>query len=452
MRRGVGDASGRGQNRRNTLTPNGQNSENASGSDDDVGLSDKDKAALTREERENRYNEARARIFKDFKDQSDENIESSEQKENDVSRSSSASGAKKGKKTRRPKDDGFEARSAYSQYGGLPYSTAGYPPMVNGPGMDATSGYSLPGQYLMGAPGYDPNFAVNYAGQQYMQSPMVNQQVAWPAQPYQAAQNMSSSDAYSRGFPGVVSPQYQSWAAVNMQSQATPRPSNPQLATYDNNHQPQGDGGWHQPGYNSGTPGMSYNDNMAQQAMQSQGQQMYSYPAAAYNGYPYSDAQYYDGQANSFDQQMFNPQSQSFVPRPRVNPYQQMQHEAGANVHASTAVYPGFMPAQRQNSNTTHLSQMSGYNSPHFPQPVFVPAPARPLGQGSNTSGPQASRQHQTSQSSIAKWGTPSTLPAKPPPSVASQPLFQAQKDAQGQSLPQHSLPGFGRSPASGTR
>lgn len=85
------------------------------------GEDDKDKGALTREERENRYKEARARIFKDFKEESPESADAtSKSSEKDVSRSSSASGAKQTKKKKKHRDDEFEPRSAFT--GVAPFS------------------------------------------------------------------------------------------------------------------------------------------------------------------------------------------------------------------------------------------------------------------------------------------------------------------------------------------
>lgn len=464
MRRGAG-ASGRGTNRRNTITPNGQNSDNASGSDDDNKMSDKDKAALSREERENRYNEARARIFKDFKEQSEESVESSEVKEVDVSRSSSASGAKKGKKNRRPKDDGFEARSAYSQYGGLPYTTNVYPQAIpNGAHLDGVNGYPGSGHYPAATPNFEPSFASNIGDQQYMQPQMSSIQGSWSSQPYQTgfvpAQGVINPDAYTRGFSGNSVSSYQPWpTATNMQSQATPRPSNPHLAGYDPTYQPQVDSMWPQSGYYGayGGTNQSYLDNVNPQIMQSQGQQMYPFSGASYTNFPHSETQYYDAQmaAGSHDQQMFNPQSQSFVPKPRMNPYQQMPHDPNGTVHGNGMMYQNFMPAQRHASNTPHFSQMAGYNAPHYPQPPPT-STGHLQGQNSNMPIAQAPRQQQhhqtsqTSQSTIAKWGTPATLPAKPPPPAISI-SFQVTKDPQ-QPLPPHPFHGLGRTPANGTR
>lgn len=189
---------------------------------------------------------------------------------------------------------------------------------------------------------------------------------------------------------------------------------------------------------------------MNSQAMPSQGQQMYHYPMGAYNGQMYSGGQFYDGQMTAGHQahQMFNPQSQSFVPKPATNPYQQMQHGPSGYDRGNAAGYLGLTSFQQQNANASHFSQMSGYSSPQFPQNTS--APKRPQTQSSNTPTSQGPRQQQTSQSSIAKWGTPATLPAKPPPPVTSLP-FQVPKEFQ-QPLPPHPFQAVGRVSANGAR
>lgn len=448
MRRGV--AEGRGQHRRNTITPNGQLSENASGSDDDTKMSDKDKAALTREERESRYNEARARIFKDFKEPSEENSEPSEQKDNDISRSSSASGARKGKKNRRPKDDGFEARSAYSAYGGLPYSTLGYSqPMMTAPSVDNGSVYTVPAQYAVPNSGFDSSYMTNFGGQQYMQPQQVNAQAQLLGQPYQTGfvspQNSANYGSYSNLYTGNPSTGYQSWPPANAQSQVTPTPSNPHLAGYDMNYQQQTENGWPQSGY-GGTYAPSYQDNVNSQAAQSQAAQPFQFSGSVYNGNQYNGGQHFEAQmAHS---QMFNPQSQTFVPKPSNNPYQQAQQDSSANMQGNGMRARSYMPIQRQTSNTSQYSQMSGYNSPHYPQQTS--AGSRPHGQISSTPGLQTSRQQQPNQSTIAKWGTPATLPAKPPPPATSLP-HQISKDSQ-QPLPPHPFLGLSRAPANASR
>ena len=87
----------------------------------------KDKANMTREEREAKYKETRERIFKDFEDTDNVDGGGSNEVTNQVSRASSVNEKKRTKK--RNNDDGFEARSKFNayyptvQYAGSSYDT-----------------------------------------------------------------------------------------------------------------------------------------------------------------------------------------------------------------------------------------------------------------------------------------------------------------------------------------
>ncbi|KKY23959.1 putative r3h domain [Phaeomoniella chlamydospora] len=74
----------------------------------------KEKAKLTREEREAQYEAARRRIFADIPESTD--MPNGGESSASMSRSSSASGKKRGHKQRQPKDDSFEARSQFNMY------------------------------------------------------------------------------------------------------------------------------------------------------------------------------------------------------------------------------------------------------------------------------------------------------------------------------------------------
>lgn len=127
----------------------------------------RDKSKLTREEREAQYKAVRDRIFGDTQEVISSEVISNGENSADLSRSSSSSGKKKHRKHKQPKDDSFEARSAFVQsYTPLqghynnsymdPSMTNGYPtspvsfdpsmygstPTQNFPGFDATLGYA----------------------------------------------------------------------------------------------------------------------------------------------------------------------------------------------------------------------------------------------------------------------------------------------------------------------
>lgn len=93
----------------------------------------RDKSKLTREEREAQYKAVRERIFSDFQEtMPSENVSTGENSAS-MSRSSSSSGKKKLRKPKQPKDDSFEARSAYYS-NHLPIATQ-YNPLYFEPSM-----------------------------------------------------------------------------------------------------------------------------------------------------------------------------------------------------------------------------------------------------------------------------------------------------------------------------
>lgn len=73
----------------------------------------RDKSKLSREEREAQYKIARDRIFADFQESIASETISNGENSASLSRSSSSSGRKKSRRHKQPKDDSFEARSAY---------------------------------------------------------------------------------------------------------------------------------------------------------------------------------------------------------------------------------------------------------------------------------------------------------------------------------------------------
>ncbi|EDN04085.1 predicted protein [Histoplasma mississippiense (nom. inval.)] len=88
----------------------------------------KDRATLSREEREAKYQEARERIFRDFPESKVSDHSNSGDQSANVSRSNSGNGKRKGHKQRTPHDDSFEARSQFNAYyPGAPYSSAPLP-------------------------------------------------------------------------------------------------------------------------------------------------------------------------------------------------------------------------------------------------------------------------------------------------------------------------------------
>lgn len=155
---------------------------------------------------------------------------------------------------------------------------------------------------------------------------------------------------------------------------------------------------------------------------------------AAYNGKTNRNNQH--PIPGSYQRQQFNPQSQAFVPGGRNMPFQmssgppQMMPSFGGLPVSATSQMPHQI--QRPSPPNAH-TQMFGPSHPmpgSNPQPVVsnssTSSQSQPPSQGLSQQNPSV-----PAQSSIAKYGTPSNLPARPPPTQQQAPKFN---------LPGHAL------------
>ena len=371
--------------------------------------------------------------------------------EREDSRPSSAAGKKVNrKKHRADSDDDFEARAAYSAYYPVSFNTGGRTPPAYG-----FSNVVEPQSGRFGTAEYgNPNTMPNY--QQYS----VPGNNSWPNHGYSAHDGTSNWMQHQQ--PGYdLSGEFQRMAfqpgpmgthSVNMQSgynpaygqqYSVPQQMWPQHNPYSSGYPPQNGSNYAQ-GYSSRSPLAC---NQFQEA------QNYPYgqlPSQTFPGRPPSKLEH--PLPGSYKSKHFNPQSQSFIPgqvngtnAPPTTPH-------GATL--SNATYgggggysmPGSLPRQSSTS-----SQSATFGSPHqavstavparvpsqpmthpLPQPVFrrQPSPNVPLPQKPEATPPKStdrsingspavvSGSMTQNQNSISKWGTPASLPAKPPPSA----------------------------------
>lgn len=392
------------------------------GNDEDRGGSSagatpaKDRSAMTREEREAKYQEARERIFRDFPESKPGDSPSGDNSA-DISRSSSTSGRKKNFRQKTPHDDSFEARSQFNAYyPGMPYtaSTTSMPvhngaayvqhPYMVGPGA------ALPAvNYPQGTPA--PNGYQNNVSQYPMNTMHLGQNHAWqgPAAPQQSP--------------------YQGYAALNMGQQAQTG-SSPAMNNYAiPNTAP----------FASNSPswaGQSYQNNYPQSVQRNTPMQWPNYQSHSMGGnpnpYPYSQPpsqQYSTVQnqnahpmMNSFNRSTFNPQTRSFVPT--GNPATNRYNNKGAGHNTNVGYNNAQLNGQRQqwSGHVENNGQQMAYGAPHLnnrtngnpTSPNMMPRVAQP-----------------GSHDSIAKWGTPAHLPPKPPPSEVP-----TEFDAKSRTLP----------------
>ncbi|KAF1839307.1 hypothetical protein BDW02DRAFT_236342 [Decorospora gaudefroyi] len=428
-------------------TNTGANSRNASKTTSEMGGSDgsnegegnKDKAAMSREEREARYREARQRIFGNAESEEVDTAEANgsgedKDKEKDASRSSSASGKKKAKKQRNYDDDDFQARSRYNVYYPQQFPVAAY----TGDNPVYYNGYPGPAQnpaYANMNPGASPPPAYSnpYPG---MMNPDAQSQYGWTGQPYQPPNgSMGMYPNYGQIQNGYdLSTDFQrgmsSFQNAAMPSQVTPKMANPQMATYQDTYQPPQNmpmnAGWSQMNQQPPYP-IPQN---AYGAQNGPGNRPMSAPhQASMPGYPYVQfpPNPHNGKPNrnqhpipgSYNRGHFNPQTQAFVPGGRNMSYgmqpNMMQAQPQMNGYGG---YP--MPSQPSMPVQMPRLSPSTTSTPPFgsPQSIQGHNSATSMNRIASQSGDPAS-----SQSSIAKYGTPAHLPPKPPAPAPAPPF-----------------------------
>ncbi|KAI7215834.1 hypothetical protein KC352_g16644 [Hortaea werneckii] len=364
------------------------------------------------------------------------------------SRSSSVTGKKSKKKQRSNSEDGFEARSAYSAY---------YTPPYNAHGLNASS-YGF------------PPFMDSAQGQQSATPVAFHQSVAPQGFSPYAAQMASGIPWAAQGFPAGGGTNQSSWpqqpqhgfdlAANFQQAMSFQPPAQSTQASNASPYQQQYYGGhqaWTSQGYPTSNgqgnpPSSAYfpgNQCRPQSSAGNQGNQNYQYgqlPSQAL-GRPPSKLEH--PLPGSYKGKHFNPQSQTFVPGQQGEQVEEPQHVpphvsatnqqsfgfnyAGQHLRQASAPMQGpVYGSPRQTSGSSSTQGLSQPMMHPLPQPVFprqpspnVPlppkpstTPQKPVLQQQQLSTPSPTTTNVNQNSSISKWGTPASLPAKPPPSA----------------------------------
>jgi len=395
----------------------------------------KDKAAMTREEREAKYKETRERIFGGAEEA--QNFETVDPV-NDSSRTSSASGKKKSKRNK-INDDDFEARSSYNaywpstQYTNTPYNQTANPmafyhpftlqPNGQSPQSGITQGFGQP---------YQP-------GAQMQQYPMSVPQPAMPSGPvtypqnYAYIQNNASQPyaSYGQQMPQQYYPPMQPQQQMIPQS---PAMSSPALS--NNGHsRPQSqmsDQHWSQGSYPNPMPYPVFNPQQVSYQPQVQPPMMAQQTTPNGSPYPYgqlpftSNAQSGRSQhplPGSYNRQVFNPQTRAFIPTaPAFVPPQPVPYPGRAVDTSGYRPGPSFpmqggmgpyVPQLMNNLQLPNAPQVGQYNQLPLTQSFTQTQTQR------KTSG-NTTRSQSPGQSSLSKWARPENLPPKPPPSEAS--------------------------------
>lgn len=383
----------------------------------------KDKASMTREEREAKYKETRERIFKGFEDS--DNIEANEIHEvsNEVSRTSSVNEKKKTKKLRNH-DDGFEARSKFNAYyPAVQYSVSTYDQTTN------------PAAYYNSYPPHPA--AMNQSGP--LNAAML-QHTYSPG--YQPLPNPPAFPVPMQPIPLMNGPSY------NGQPSNSPAfPGYNQPAQYYQPIQPQMPIGQHSSAMSS--PALSNNvplsrpqSQMSEQQWQPQNGFPYGYPrprdqqqyypstvpdqvaTGTMHSIPYQYGQLpfqsnlQGGRAQhplpgSYTRQAFNPQTRAFIPGSG-----NMPHSFPYNGRSNESMARGPGPAFPNGSQSAPCAPYS--DSYLQAPPVSMPTPFNqnqdPKSYGNRKSSSHTNGSPSPAPSSLSKWGTPAHLPPKPPP------------------------------------
>jgi hypothetical protein len=372
----------------------------------------KDRAAMTREEREAKYQEARERIFRDFPESKNSDANNGDQSAN-MSRSSSTSGRKKNYRQKMPHDDSFEVRSQFNVYlPGMPYTNAQVPlnvgihdgsfaaqnPYIVGPSAAPAMTYVPNGQNNII---YPPHLNMNSAPQYPMaMPPHMGQNSSWqgpmpPQSPFPAFASISQP-------PPMMGQQPSTRSSPAMNNYAVPNSAQFQQ-TSSTWVSPPYQGSYQQPNQRSAPP-----VHWPNYPPPSMGSSPPTYPYAQIPSQHYTPTMQNPGGhpiPGGYPRSSFNPQTRSFVPgsaSPSRYPVKNYQHGTNSygNPQAGTQQqWPAFQDTQGQMARLSSQASNKGPNIVAYSN-VNV-ARAAPSG----------------SQDSIAKWGTPSHLPPKPPPS-----------------------------------
>jgi hypothetical protein len=380
---------------------------------------------VSREEREARYEAARLRIMGSAKPSDSPEVP----KEKQDSRSSSATGKKGKKKARNDSDDDFEARSAYSNYFAAPMSLR-----TDGIDMSVECQQFSPVAYHQQNPN-GPSFAIpgqvsngQWSQQAYQhndqsQSWSQGQQqhaydLAAEFQRYMPFQNSTQQgNSQNAGFsPGGGQQYFESqvpWSQPQYQSQAQTPP-----AQYG--------------------PGTSY---MPSPTQTQEAQHSYAFgqlPSQAFPGRTPNRLEH--PLPGSYKSRHFNPQSQTFVPGHtngnNVRPFtpQGPPPSSGGNAGFSSPFHPQL---QRQNSTP---SQASVYNGQQFVNHSSPTSSARPQSRQLTHPLPQRVLARQSSPGMAPLPPKPGSMPAKPLSEhyrspMASPSLYHNQNPLQGSSV-----------------
>ncbi|KAF1809979.1 hypothetical protein P152DRAFT_493708 [Eremomyces bilateralis CBS 781.70] len=417
----------------------------------------KSKGQLSREEREAKYKEARMRIFGSSEET--ENADGEINPDNaDISRSSSVAGKRKAanKKQRNYDNDGFEARSQFNPYYAPPptYMAPDNNYYAGYPGMGNNTPYPPNGTNAMASNGSFQPMPQSPTGLGWQQPQFMGppQNVGSPMYTAPSGQMFDLSADFQRGMQS-----FQNSASSPQMPPRYPVHNGPAKSGFPMQQYPQQ---WPQspvmPNMPNPSPGMG-NNNMS-----------FNFPPGPNMGHPQHSygmppgSPYFNGngarvQSAGYphNRQQFNPQSQSFNPQSQTFiPGSQNQMNMGPmpTHNGPIGPYPpnrNMTPSSTLNHTTAHSSITPNRAQPNGQTPPSTNSTAT-ASAGNSATNSMGSLTHPLphpppTQSSISKWGTPSSLPQKPPPPATMQPEKFIETH---RGTPPHAIPGMPRMPS----
>ena len=379
------------------------------------GTPNKDKSKLTREEREAQYKAARERIFGDFQESvTSESAASTGENSASLSRSSSSSGKKKQRKHKTPKDDSFEARSAYvPSYAPLHMShmQAQYQPhyqdqrVYQGSYQAPSSSYGATTNYGTTPTQAYPNFETSM---QYNNTPMgygpSNSQPFSPADSWSSMQTPSPNGYfnYSASLSSYQQNVLPMMSQMNNQYMPQSHPNMQQPQSWINNqYQAPYPLAQNQSSSNiSGWPGYQPNHPMGNPVSYGHGPMLNQ----NFGGNTNQQFNAQNANSNNYSRSLFNPQTRSFVPNDATS-------RSGARNNGRKKPSPASSQNQSQNSSIAAASKSFGSENSATPPPTRPFDTRVPI----NLSSPKPISMKEDSLQQ--KYGAPAHLPKKPPPS-----------------------------------
>ena len=387
----------------------------------------RDKAAITREEREAKYKLARERIFKGFDDLDKPENVSGTSASNEVSRASSTE--KKRNRKRHNHNDDFEARSQFNAY----YPGMQIPSVAYAHPTDTTGFFTPYMPHISNAHGQSANFSPPVSQMQYPQGCQAMSISKGSGMGMQQSNISATNGFYSQGntpstyngYDQQTPTQYFQTMQHSSSGLHSPAVANNGLAAQQYTQWPEQQ--W--PQYWN-----KYQPTDSQQiSAELQSQSKSSTSSMSSTPYPYGELPYQPTSQvgrpqhplpGSYNRPSFNPRTSSFVPQTHLGPPTLASYGTRPGQSSSAGSSIAF---QFSSQGFPYDQQLSSYaqssSSSLLPMPPVPPAhntgfDSKTFGSRKSSSLPAPSQP--AGQNLISKYGVPSHLPPKPPPSEIS--------------------------------